>query len=488
MMSDAPAHHLFCLLGPIVKKDQLPEILVVIQICFEGEISSDTVSNAMSRGRKAAGDLIPWNVSEQYNDKEFPKLAGARIVRIATHPNYQRMGYGKRALKLLKHYYEGKFTNLNEIRFNDDDDDNGIEEIGDEEVGLLKEEIKPRKKVPTLLKRLSERRPEKLDYIGTSFGLTPELLKFWKNQKFVPVYLSQKTNDLTGEHSCIMITELKHPNDDIIEKNDWLSNYFNDFRRRIMKLLGKSFSSFSTGFAMSILDNKSVQIESKEINKSILDTHFISHDIQRLEAYCRNQVEYRLILDLTTDLAVLCFENRLNNVKIDTLQRALLLGVGLQNRVVDSLAEEFNMPGNQILAKLYDCIKKLTKSIMNVLECDIEQTMISERDLDTGKSLNPLAKSMNDELDEAAKVLELKQKKELVRLKKENLAQFAIKGNEIEWNKALSSNKSTIISIKSGEKRIGEGLSELDALEEPSNKKKKKKDFQHKKRKFGGKN
>lgn len=91
MMSDAPAHHLFCLLGPVVKKDALPEIFVVIQVCFEGEISSESVQNSLSRGKKAAGDLIPWNISEQFNDRDFPKLAGARIVRIATHPNYQRV-------------------------------------------------------------------------------------------------------------------------------------------------------------------------------------------------------------------------------------------------------------------------------------------------------------------------------------------------------------------------------------------------------------
>lgn len=79
---------------------------------------------------------------------------------------------------------------MNENDLNDDDDsDNGFEKIDDEDVGLLKESIAPRKKIPTLLKRLAERRPERLDYIGTSYGLTPELLKFWKSQKFVPVYL-----------------------------------------------------------------------------------------------------------------------------------------------------------------------------------------------------------------------------------------------------------------------------------------------------------
>lgn len=101
------------------------------------------------------------------------------------------MGYGKRALKLLKSYYSGQFTKLDENLADDDDEPetNGIEQINDEELGLLKETIAPRKSIPILLKRLTERKPENLDYIGTSFGLTGDLLKFWKSQKFVPVYL-----------------------------------------------------------------------------------------------------------------------------------------------------------------------------------------------------------------------------------------------------------------------------------------------------------
>lgn len=103
----------------------------------------------------------------------------------------RQMGYGKRALKLLKSYYAGEFTSLNENDLADDgsDSDNGFEKINDDDVGLLRETVSPRHKIPTLFKSLTERRPERLDYIGTSYGLTPELLKFWKSQQFVPVYL-----------------------------------------------------------------------------------------------------------------------------------------------------------------------------------------------------------------------------------------------------------------------------------------------------------
>ena len=70
---------------------------------------------------------------------------------------------------------------------------------------LLEEQIEPRSNLPPLLLRLQERRAEQLDYLGVSFGLTLSLLKFWKRLGFVPVYLKQTTNDLTGEHSCIML-------------------------------------------------------------------------------------------------------------------------------------------------------------------------------------------------------------------------------------------------------------------------------------------
>lgn len=481
MLSDAPAHHLFCLLGPITKKDQLPEILVVIQVCLEGKISQARGSDS-----RAAGDLIPWNVSEQFNDREFTKLSGARIVRIATHPNYQRMGYGKRAMQLLKNYYEGKFTLLGQ---DDVDEEDGFEEINDDEADLLTEVVKPRKKIPTLLKRLQERKPELLDYIGTSYGLTQELLKFWKSHKFIPVYLSQKENDLTGEHSCIMIASLSS---DRVDTKDWLQAYFLDFRRRVIKLLPKAFTKYTTALALSVLDNKNVALKGNELTQDELNTRFIPHDVQRLESYVRNQIEYRLILDLTGDLAAMYFEMKLPNAPLDALQKAILLGIGSMNKTVDQLATEFNMPSSQVLAKFYDTMKKMTKSIMGIMQREIEDALPDEIELNRGKDFKPLKQTMDEELDEEAQKLEKKQKKELIKLKKESLAQYAIKGTDDDWKKALTTtgSKKSIISVKSGEKRGLDSLENEQEVDEdkPGWNKNKKKKFQKEEKRFCGGN
>lgn len=89
----------------------------------------------------------------------------------------------------------------------------------------MEEQISPRKSLPPLLLKLNERTPERLSYLGVSFGLTSDLLRFWKKLGYLPVYLRQTPNDLTGEHSCIVLKELN--DEDKKNKTDsWLYQYF----------------------------------------------------------------------------------------------------------------------------------------------------------------------------------------------------------------------------------------------------------------------
>jgi N-acetyltransferase 10 len=213
LMSDAPAHQLFVLLPPVdPNSTSLPEPLCVIQVALEGEISKQAIINSLSRGQRTDGDMIPQLVAMQFQDPDFASLSGGRIVRIATSPEYTDMGYGSRALELLTEFYEGKSPNL-------DENPNIIEEergilVTDEEIeedSLLKDSIKIRdpKSMPPLLIKLSQKRTSYLHYLGVSYGLTTQLLRFWKRSGFVPVYLRQTPQELTAEHSCVMLKVLE---------------------------------------------------------------------------------------------------------------------------------------------------------------------------------------------------------------------------------------------------------------------------------------
>uniref|UniRef100_A0A0R0JXN6 RNA cytidine acetyltransferase n=1 Tax=Glycine max TaxID=3847 RepID=A0A0R0JXN6_SOYBN len=120
LMADAPAHHLFVLLGPVDEsKNQLPDILCVIQVSLEGQISRKSAIQSLTDGHQPFGDQIPWKFCEQFRDTVFPSLSGARIVRIAAHPSAMRLGYGSQAVELLIRYYEGQITRISEINVED---------------------------------------------------------------------------------------------------------------------------------------------------------------------------------------------------------------------------------------------------------------------------------------------------------------------------------------------------------------------------------
>ncbi|KAG6446928.1 hypothetical protein O3G_MSEX004678 [Manduca sexta] len=464
LLADAPAHCLFVLLAPTPRNSTaMPELLCVIQMCLEGNISDKTVRDSLGRGRKAAGDLIPWNICEQFGDKDFPKLSGARIVRIATHPSYQRMGYGKRALQQLAAYYSGDIPCLDEEQSDEEDNQTNAQTNN-----LHTETIAPRSKPPTLLRRLSEVRAEHLDYLGTSFGLTEELLKFWKSQKYVPVYLSQKANELTGEHSCIMLRALRDPS--------WVAAYSGDFRRRLSRLLGRSLRKLSCSLALSTLVNDSVKVDKPELTKQLIEQHFSGHDLGRIEAYSKQQADYRLITDLLTPLANLIFHAK-SNIKLDAVQQVIFIAMGFQMKDVDEISSELGLPSSQILAKFYEACKKINSGLNAVLEDTVAKEIgIEDKTADDVNIQGPVKESLQQELSKAAKELERKQRKELSRLMGEDLAQYRIKGSDMDWGQALAASKQkNIVSVKSGEKRLGDDSKEIDELIEAHSEKKKKK-------------
>jgi N-acetyltransferase 10 len=376
MLSDAPAHALFVLLAPTrADTDKLPDVLCAIQVCLEGRISSRSAKASMSRGHRASGDLIPWTLSQQFQDSDFATLSGARILRVATHPDVQKMGYGTRALKLLVDYYHGNIAARLDVPCVSEKQAQEDTDAAADADGLLTEKIAPRKTIPPLLRRLDERPPDVLDYLGVSYGLTQGLFNFWSRLGFVPLYIRLTSNELTGEHTCIMATTAVASNPDTVTSNSkWLLEFHTDFRRRFVHLLGYEFRSLAPGLALAILEPSSAgDAHAVSRKKSVVQLKdiFTPYDLRRLESYARQLVDYHVVVDMLPVLAELYILGGFgykSEVSLSPAQSAILMSLGLQHKTVSDLERELSLPSSQILALFNKVIRKLSICLRNMEE------------------------------------------------------------------------------------------------------------------------
>ncbi|XP_074273560.1 RNA cytidine acetyltransferase 2-like [Silene latifolia] len=378
LMADAPAHHLFVLLGPVDEsKNHLPDILCVVQVCLEGEISSDSAKTSLKDGRSPHGDQIPWKFCQQFLDTNFPTLSGARIVRIATHPSAMRLGYGSAAVKLLTRYYEGQLTSIVES-----DEEDNVEQptLGaGEQVSLLEESIKPKANLPPLLLHLRERRPEKLHYMGVSFGLTLDLLRFWRKHKFAPFYIGQIPNAVTGEHTCMVLKALRNDDFEADPGDEWghLGPFYRVFKQRFCGLLSSSFRCMEYKLAMSVLDPE-INFEAAESTadrylKSV-NEYICPLDLKLLQSYTDNLSDFTLIKHLVPVLSHLYFQERIP-VKLSYIQASILLCFGLQNQDFSYIEGQMKLERTQILSFFIKSMKKFYKYVYEIASKEIESTL-----------------------------------------------------------------------------------------------------------------
>mmetsp|Transcript_12042 Transcript_12042/g.13192 ORF Transcript_12042/g.13192 Transcript_12042/m.13192 type:complete len:1120 (+) Transcript_12042:44-3403(+) len=516
MLSDAPAHSVFVLLSPSAEKDKdsLPDILAVVQVALEGKISRKAVNAQLARGHRSAGDLIPWTISQQFGDSKFAQLSGARIVRIAVHPSVQGMGYGSRAVEQLYRFYNGDMISLDDPDDEDEDEveksdsdkedeaseseNDMIDKGGKSQKRIRVEKLAPRKELPPLLLPLTEVDAPRLDWIGTSFGLTLNLHKFWSRAGMQMLYLRQTKNDLTGEHSSIMVRAL--PKTSGVD-DAWLDAFVNDTKRRFIALLAGSFRDMGIRTAISVLEKMD---ESKNVTErsgiavgKILaeELGFIMtpHDMKRLELYGRNLCDHHLITDLLPTVARLYFIGRFGKgFKLSSVQSAILCGIGVQNRVVDSLTKELGLPSNQVLAMFNKAIRKISIALYNIIEDKEKENLLSGDDrMRARKAVEGMRdvapKTLEEDAAEAATdaIKQLNDNNEnslnSTIANDRSLMQYTIKGSDKQWDKLLDGkvvNETGMVSVASvREKRKSvdvEDMEKEDAIERKGQKKKKK--------------
>ena len=175
-------------------------VVVSLHVAEEGRLSR-LPAGELPPAEGPPGHMIPNRVALYYGHKEFMRLWGWRIVRIATHPDLQGMGFGTRALSELE----------------------------------------------------EEARERGVDWIGAGFGATARLLRFWVKNGFLAVHASPKRNEVSGEYSVFVVKPLSERAGRAVT---WVNQ---EFRRRMIGCLHDTYFDMSPAVARLLLRGPPVE-------------------------------------------------------------------------------------------------------------------------------------------------------------------------------------------------------------------------------------
>ncbi len=263
-----------------------------LHVAVEGRIDDETIKK-MAEGYKPRGQVIPDLILKHYWDYDFPKLVGLRVVRIATHPSVMNMGIGSFALQRIVEWAK----------------------------------------------------KEDMDWVGSGFGVSPELMRFWIRNGFSPIHITPQRNEVSGEHTLVVIRPLKpHIQSRIEEINA-------DFTRRLIEYLSDELSDLETETAVGLL-------RSLMRDANVPKPEFGKVERKRLKKYFHGMSLYEYVSDVIRPL-VRYYYSRTDRIDLSDEEEMLVVGKCLQLRQWRDLGEGF---------KVYKALLKALKKIWEWFE------------------------------------------------------------------------------------------------------------------------
>jgi Predicted P-loop ATPase fused to an acetyltransferase len=286
LLADSPKHYIRALLYN-------DNVIAALHMCYEGgleEVKLDELSDI----EKIKGNLIPTTSLRYYpNIKGFAKLKGTRIFRIAVHPKLWNRGIGSFLLKKI------------------------------------------------------EEESNKLDWIGSSFGATAELLRFWviKNG-YIPILLGPRRNPVSGEFSVSVIKPLSYKSEKFVEEIN------REFRLRFIESLHDAYYSISGEIAWILLN--------KTFGKYKTDVKFSGSQRPRIESYLNGLLLYESACDSIKSLVKAHFMSTVDErIKMSEKEERLLIMKVLQGRPWENAAKILKMKINEAIELMKILSKKL---------------------------------------------------------------------------------------------------------------------------------
>jgi len=264
-----------------------------LHVAVEGGLNDSSIEK-MADGYKPRGQIIPDLILKHYWEYDFPKLKGIRIVRIATHPSLMRKGIGSFALKKMCEWAKKR----------------------------------------------------KLEWIGSGFGISPELLRFWIKNDFLPLHITPQRNEVSGEYTVIVLRALTKRVEDKLKKLNRL------FIKRIIEYLSDELKDLEIDAAKNLLHSLKSDIELPKPSISEVER-------KRLKKYFQGVSLYEYVSDVVRPI-IRYYYSKKDKADLEEKEENILVMKCLQLKPWWEIKHD-KFEGTKVYKLLLKAIKKVWK-------------------------------------------------------------------------------------------------------------------------------
>jgi len=269
------------------------KVVGALHMCYEGGLKEENIDE-LKDVEKVKGHLIPSVVVRYYPHlKRFAKLKGTRIFRIAVHPKLWRKGIGSWLLKNV------------------------------------------------------EEESKNLDWIGSSFGATGELLRFWLiRNNYVPIFIGPRRNPVSGEYSVAVMKPFSH------KAMEYLEELNREFRIRFIESLHDSYYDVPSEITWLLLH--------RTFGKYKTEPKFTGSQRFRLENYLKDLLLYEAAADAIKALVKAHFLTTLEErAKLSEQEEKLIIMKVLQGRPWEVVSKILKIKIKDLIPLMKDITRKL---------------------------------------------------------------------------------------------------------------------------------
>ncbi|KUM51792.1 tRNA(Met) cytidine acetyltransferase TmcA [Rheinheimera sp. EpRS3] len=208
----------------VVTLEQDSQVLACVLIISEGDIAPELANQIYLGERRVQGHLLAQSLAFHLAQPELASLSLWRIMRIAVQPALQKQGLGTQLL------------------------------------GLVSQQAKQ----------------QNIRYLGTSFGVSTELLQFWQRNGYLSVRLGVSSDKASAEYSILMLSPVNADGEVVQQLN-------RQFGHNLFLTLSGQYPQLDANLAL-------------QLATPLPDTPALTEaELQQLALFCRNQRPYELI-------------------------------------------------------------------------------------------------------------------------------------------------------------------------------------------------